>query len=63
MKELSFINTQTYSLWLHGRETAIGSTLFRGVDTAKCEGPVVGLPLRLNWGETSFTGFKSNSPG
>lgn len=57
MKELAFINTKAYSLWLHDRDAGTGSILFGGVDTAKFEGPLVGLPFRLGWGETSFTGF------
>ena len=45
MKDLGFINTKAYSLWLHSRADTPGSLLFGGVDTAKFEEPLIGLPL------------------
>ncbi len=57
MKELTFIDIEAYSLWLHDRDATTGTILFGGVDTAKFEGPLIGLPLRHKWGETSFTAF------
>lgn len=63
MKELAFVNTEAYSLWLHGRDAVTASLVLGGVNTAKFERPLVGVPLRLSWGETSFTGFNVQLTG
>ena len=57
MKDSALINTKAYSLWLHDLDAATGSILFGGVDTAKFEGPLVGVPLLPSMGDPPARSF------
>ena len=51
MVDQGLINSQAYSLWLDDVNSATGSILFGGVDTAKYQGSLVTLPIVQEGGQ------------